>query len=108
MNLNEAKQIINTKYKTYQRATDIVEIQVNKLLNINNFYYIALTPFNGKLILTDIAESANILYDITEDQWKALCKKYGVAFNDWHLETEFKTLADLDRFIALLDEASNM
>ena len=36
MNLNEAKQLIDTKYKTYQRATDIVEIQVNKLLNINN------------------------------------------------------------------------
>ena len=108
MNLNESKRLINKKYKTYQRATDIVEIQVNKLLNINNFYYIALTPFNGKLILTDIAESANILYDITEDQWKSLCNKQGVAFNDWHLETECKTLADLDRFIALLDEASNM
>lgn len=108
MNLNEAIQLINTRYKTYQRATDVVEIQVNKSLNLNNYYYIALTQFNGKLILTDIAETANILYDITEDQWKTLCEKYNITFNDWHLETEFKTLADLDRFIALLDEASNM
>lgn len=108
MNLTEATQLINTKYPTYQRTNDVVEIQTNKLLDYNNYYYIALTTLNGKLILTDIAETANILNDITENCWKKLCSKHNIQFNDWHLECEFQSLKDLDNFISLLDEASSV
>lgn len=108
MDLKQATEIINQKYKTYQRATDVVEIVVNKLLDLNNFYYIALVQMDGFLVLTDIAESANILDHISEKQWIELCEKYNLKFNDWHIETRFNGLDDLERFISLLDEASEI
>lgn len=108
MTFEEAIKLINTKYHTSQRATDLVEIKVNKLLDINHYYYIALYNMNNTLILTDIAESSDILYDISEDHWKELCVKHNIEFNDWHLECKFNSLKDLDNFIALLDEVANV
>jgi len=108
MNLKQATELINKKYQTYQRVTDVVEIKVNKLLDLNNFYYIALVDMGDFLVLTDIAETANILDHIPEEKWVELCKKYNLKFNDWHIETRFNSIDDLDRFISLLDEASNI
>ena len=106
MNLLDAVKIINTKYLTYQRTTDVVEVQVRKVLNDNSFYYIALVQVGDNVILTDLAESADVLDEIPKEKWQELCKKYNIEFNDWHLETQFNCIEDLERFIALLDEVS--
>ncbi len=106
MNLLDAVKIVNTKYSTYQRTTDLVEIEVHKVLNENSFYYIALLKVGDGVILTDLAESAEVLCDVSKERWEELCKKHNVCFNDWHIETPFNSMKDLENFIALLDEVS--
>ena len=104
MTFNQAIEEIKKYYPIYQRALDVVEIKVSKLLNLCNYYFIALVSYNGTLILTDIATTVEVFPDVTENEWIEICKKYNMSWNDWHIECEYTGIESLNNFIKLLDD----
>lgn len=106
MNFNDAKAQIEKIYKCQQVGNDILEINVQKLLNPFNFMFICLFNDGDKLMLSDMAETADIFYDKTEAYFIEKGLKYNVNFNEWHYEKEYHSFADLDAFIKLLTEIS--
>lgn len=106
MDYKEAIKIIEKKYKVNAIDDVLTEIYVDKLLNPFNFYFLCLVNCKTRVIISDLANTADIFYDKDEEYFKNMCEKYNIAFNNWHIERTFTNMFDLEEFIYLLDEIS--
>ena len=106
MSFENALNEINKVYETTKIALEVAVIKIDKMLDKNNLYYVVLKDKNEKLILTDYAHTCEII-NLGEDKFKEICKKYGIEFNNWNIEKTFNSIADLETYIACLDEIKN-
>ncbi len=106
MKFLDALEEIKAVYPIYQRVTDVAEIQVMKLLTLSDFYYIALVDNKGSAILTDIGVVSDLFDTVEEEEWRDICAKHHVAWEDWHIFCKYEGIQSLENFIALLDDVS--
>lgn len=63
---------------------------------------------NGEVVITDLGETKEVFYEVTEEEWKELCVSNGCEFNHWRIEKPFTSMEDLFSFIGFLDYVSDL
>lgn len=72
-----------------------------------NIAFIGVLLMDDKIILTDFADTAQIV-DFTAEEFQEICKKHGITWDDWTMEREYHSNDDIVKFKECLAEISDL
>lgn len=72
-----------------------------------NYAYAAILLMPDKVLLTDFADTAQIV-DFTPEEFQKICQKYGVIWDDYNLELEYHSNEDIKTYKAFMNEISDL
>jgi hypothetical protein len=70
-------------------------------------FCVMLYDKGDRAIITDCGETKEVFDEVTEDEWKKLCKENGTEFNHWRIEKDFNGIEDLYEYIKFIDMISD-
>ena len=104
MTIQRAVLEISKKYKLKYENDKMYVFESDDMLNFYTYYWFALIEHNGKVLLTDFADTTQVFPDLEEKDFKEICERHGVSFNDWHIEIEYRSIEDVDNYYKVFDE----
>ncbi len=104
MTIEKAVIEISKEYKLKYENDKMYVFESDEMLNFFTYYWFALIEDKGKILITDFAETAQVFPDLKEEVFKEICERNGVSFDNWHIEVEYKSNADVANYIKVFDE----
>ena len=95
---------IRKDYNVVQFTTTYAQIEFDILFDDYNYIFIGVLFEDNKVILTDMADYAEICpwEDDNIHEVEAICQKYGVTFNNYHIERIYHSNDDIKKYLDCL------
>ncbi len=77
------------------------------MLDPYHYPFVAVLLMDDRTVLTDLAETAQIV-DFTPEQFKEICAKHNIDWDDYNMECEYHTNKDILRFKECLMEIAEL
>lgn len=104
MNFNEILKDISKNYTIKPKASNVVEIVVNKGFNAFNYYFLAIRKEEDLCILTDFSNTLKCI-NISPNKVDEILQKYPTAsLVDETIILPYKNVESVNEYICLLDE----
>ena len=102
----KALEEIKKEYPVRRMTTTYAQIESKILFDDYNYIFIGVLFEEGKIILTDMAEYAQICPWEDEDipELEKLCQKHGVTFKNYHIERLYHSNEDVKKYLDCLLE----
>lgn len=105
MNYEEALKEIAKQYKVRRMYEKYAQIETHEFFDGYNFIFIGVREYEGKVLLTDNAEYAELVdYDTYYDEIVELAKKHDVIIDDYHIEKDYTNNDDVKAYFEFLYE----
>ena len=72
-----------------------------------NLGFVAVLIMDDKILLTDFADTAQII-DWKPEEFQKICAKYGVFWDDYNLELEYHSNDDIRTYKKFLEEIAEL
>ena len=97
---------IRKDYNVVQFTTTYAQIEFDILFDDYNYIFIGVLFEDNKVILTDMADYAEICPWEDDDIYEveAICQKYGVTFKNYHIERLYHSNEDVKLYLDCLLE----
>ena len=73
------------------------------MLDPYHYAFIGVLLMDDKTLLTDFADTAQII-DLSPDEFKRICEKHGLSWNDYYIELEYHSNKDIAKYKQCLIE----
>ena len=102
----QALKEISKDYPVRKITTTYAQIEFDILFDAYNYIFIGVLFEDDKVILTDMAEYAQICPWEDEDiiELEKICSKYGVTFKNYHIECLYHSNQDVKNYLDCLLE----
>lgn len=102
----KALEEIKKEYPIRRMYATYAQIEFDILFDSYNYIFIGVLFEDDKVILTDLAEYAQICPWEDEDipELEKLCQKYGVTFKNYHIERLYHSNEDVKKYLDCLLE----
>lgn len=99
-----ALETIGKEYPVRRMLETYAQIELDDLFDDYDFIFIGVLYENGQVILTDFADYAPLCNWEDEDvpEVEKICQKYGIAFNNYHIECIYHSNDDIKNYIDCL------
>ncbi len=102
----KALNAIKKDYPLRRMTSTYAQIEFDILFDSYNYIFIGVLSEDDKVILTDLAEYAQICPWEDEDipELEKLCQKHGVSFKNYHIERLYHSNKDIKQYLNCLLE----
>lgn len=97
---------IQKDYTVRRISATYAQIEFDILFDDYNYIFIGVLFEDNKVLLTDMADYAELCpwEDDNIHEVKAICQKYGVTFNNYHIERLYQSNDDIKKYLDCLLE----
>ena len=103
MNFEEALEKIAKEYNVRRMYENYAQIEPDELFDDYNFIFIGVRYYDGRVLLTDNADYAELVdYDHYEKEIIKLTKKHHLCFNNYNIEKDYHDNSDVEAYLEFL------
>ena len=106
MNFNEIVKELSKNYTLMPKASNVVEIVVNKAFNTTSYYFLALKQAELGIVLTDYANTFECVGNLEVIE-KSLKNHKDATLCDETIIMPYKNPNSVEEYIKILDEIAN-
>ena len=101
-------ELIKKDYPVRRMGEHYAQIELDELFDPYNYIFIGVLYEDDVVILTDMAEYAEVCEWEEEDlpEVEKICKKHDITFHNWHIECFYHTNEDIKKYLECLLELS--